>query len=185
MRNFSAPSLLPERWNMKIKISGIERHSLVNGPGVRYVLFTQGCPHACPGCQNPETWDIQKGKLYETSTVISDILATKYLDGVTFSGGDPLFQPEAIKEIAMELKRHGLNIWCYTGYTYEEILNGPSQARRDVLPYLDVLVDGRFVLSLKSENCLYRGSTNQRLIDVPSSLREGKCVEITKLNYGL
>lgn len=170
---------------MKIKISGIERHSLVNGPGVRYVLFTQGCPHACKGCQNPETWDIQKGKLYDTSTVIADILSTKYLDGVTFSGGDPLFQPEAIYEIASALKEKNINIWCYTGYTYEELFEKGNEARRKVLAKVDVLVDGPFVLSLLSKDCIFRGSTNQRLIDVPRSLREGKAVEVSKLDFGL
>lgn len=171
---------------MKIYISGIERHSAVNGPGVRYVVFTQGCPHACPGCQNPETWDIHKGKLYDVKTVIDDILSTKYLDGVTFSGGDPLYQPQAIKEIAAALKEKGINIWCYTGWTYEELQSDARLAEaKQVLPYLDVLVDGPFILSLRSEDTLFRGSSNQRLIDVPKSLKEGKAVEVEEVNFSL
>jgi anaerobic ribonucleoside-triphosphate reductase activating protein len=171
---------------MRIQIAGIERHSSVNGPGVRYVLFTQGCPHACPGCQNPDTWSPTAGVSYDTEDIINDILSTKYIDGVTLSGGDPLFQAKPILEIVKALNEKKINIWCYTGWTYEQLdsLQAGPEAK-EVLSYLDVLVDGRFVLSLLSRDCIYRGSTNQRLIDCKKSIQEGKVVEMTSFNYGL
>lgn len=173
---------------MMIKLAGIERHSAVNGPGVRYVVFTQGCPHHCPQCQNPETWNPEGGKEYPLETLLNDILATNYIDGVTLSGGDPFVQSEALTVLCQELKKKGLNIWSYTGYTYDELIRGDAGPYAlELLKNLDVLVDGPFVISLLSKECLFRGSTNQRLIDVPRSLREGKAVDVdTKsFNFGL
>lgn len=171
---------------MEINIAGIERHSFVNGPGTRYVIFVQGCPHHCKGCQNPDTWETGKGTTYDTDAIIQDILSTKFLDGVTFSGGDPLFQAEACAEIAEKLKKEGINIWCYTGWTYEAVLAGKvSPSALTLLKNIDVLIDGPFIASLRSEDCLYRGSTNQRLIDVRKSLEEGKIVELGSVAYGL
>ena len=102
-----------------VRLAGVERHSSVNGPGVRYVVFFQGCPHHCKGCQNPETWAEDKGHLLAISSLIEDIKKTKYLDGITFSGGDPLYQAEALIEIIKGLKETGLSFWCYKGWTYE------------------------------------------------------------------
>lgn len=173
---------------LNIRLAGIEKHSLVNGPGVRYVVFTQGCLHHCPGCHNPETWDSKKGEDYPIEFLLKDILSNRYLDGVTFSGGDPLIQSKALLPICQELKKQGLNIWCYTGYLYEDILQGKaSQDAIDLLPFIDVLVDGPFILALLSKDCLYRGSANQRLIDVQKSLKENKVVlvDTSKLDYGL
>lgn len=109
-----------------VRISGSKKHSSVNGPGVRYVLFFQGCPHHCPGCQNPETHDPVGGTERSVADVIQEILQTKYLDGLTFSGGDPLLQPEAVIEIAKAAKNAVLNIWLYTGWTFEQIQNGAA-----------------------------------------------------------
>ena len=171
---------------MKLRIAGIERHSSVNGPGVRYVLFTQGCLHYCKGCQNPSTWPMDQGKEVTAEDIIHDILSTKYIDGVTLSGGDPLYQAKAMVEIAKALKEKNINLWCYTGFLYEEVLSGiPSKEAKELLSYIDVLIDGPFIQSLYSENCLYRGSTNQRLIDVKESLATGKIVLATSFDYGL
>lgn len=171
---------------MEIKIAGIERHSSVNGPGVRYVLFTQGCPHHCPGCQNKDTWEIKGGVRYDTKDIINDILLTKYIDGVTLSGGDPLYQAKPILEIVKALKEHNINIWCYTGWTYEQIysLQALSTAK-DILSYVDVLVDGPFIQELYASDLLYKGSSNQRLIDCKSSREKGHVVLATSFDYGL
>lgn len=164
-----------------VRIAGQKKHSSVNGPGVRYVLFLQGCPHNCPECQNPETHDLSGGMEAEISSVIQDILNTRYLDGVTISGGDPLMQPQACCEIVRQLHEHGINLWLYTGWTWEQIQQGAAgdDAIR-VLSWLDVLVDGPFLNELKSDQVIFRGSTNQRLIDVPASL---KCGHVTEYIY--
>ena len=159
-----------------IRMHGMLRHSLVNGPGIRCVLFLQGCTHHCPGCQNPETHDIHGGTPCSTQAILNDILTDRNLDGVTLSGGDPLLQPKACTEIAKACKQHGLSVWVYTGYLFEDIYTEKlGKDAVNLLQYIDVLVDGLFDETLKSENCLWRGSTNQRLIDVPASLsNQGK-----------
>ena len=161
-----------------VKIAGQKKHSSVTGPGVRYVLFMQGCSHNCPGCQNPETHDISEGLEMTVDEVVEDILTTRYLDGLTLSGGDPMFQPEATKEIASRVKEKGLDIWLYTGWTYKQLVEGVAgDAAKEVLPFIDVLVDGPFVENLKSEEVIWRGSSNQHLIDVQKSLACGCEVE--------
>ena len=158
-----------------VRIAGQKRHSSVNGPGVRYVLFMQGCKHHCAGCQNPETHDLTGGFEMTVKEVVDDILHTRYLDGVTLSGGDPLAQPEATKEIARNLKEAGMNIWLYTGYTWEQIMEGKAgETAKEVLSYIDVLVDGPFIESLLTEDAIWRGSSNQRLIDVQERLNGGE-----------
>ena len=169
-----------------VRLAGVERHSSVNGPGVRYVVFFQGCPHHCKGCQNPETWAEDKGYLLAISSLIEDIKKTKYLDGITFSGGDPLYQAGALIEIIKGLKETGLSFWCYTGWTYEEIRDGKAgEAAKEALSYLDVLFDGPFIREKKSTSCLFRGSTNQRLIDLKKSVLSKSVVEISSFDYGL
>lgn len=159
---------------MNIKIAGRIKHSLVNGPGVRYVLFCQGCNHHCFGCQNPDTWSLDGGTDVSVESIYEEISKIKYLDGITLSGGDPLLQYESLIQLLTELKPLNLNIWCYTGFTYNEVLNSPM---KKILPLLDVLVDGRFELDKKLENLLYRGSTNQKIIDVKKSLVENSIIE--------
>ena len=162
-----------------VRISGSKKHSSVNGPGVRYVLFFQGCPHHCPGCQNPETHDPVAGTERNVADLIQEILQTKYLDGLTFSGGDPLMQPEAVIEIAQAAKAAGLNIWLYTGWTFEQIQQGAAgEKAKEALTLLDVLVDGPFVEKLKTGRAIWRGSDNQRLIDVQQSLKENRVIEL-------
>ena len=164
-----------------VRISGSKKHSSVNGPGVRYVLFFQGCPHNCPGCQNPETHDPMGGRLRNVADVIQEILHTKFLDGLTFSGGDPLMQPEAVIEIADAVKKAGLNIWLYTGWTFEQIQQDVAgEKAKEALTHLDVLVDGPFVEKLKTGRAIWRGSDNQRLIDVQQSLKENRVVELPR-----
>lgn len=163
----------------EIRIAGYIKHSMVNGPGVRFVLFTQGCPHFCHGCQNPETWDMEGGEVWDTEDLVRLVRETGYLDGFTFSGGDPLAQSGSCLLVAQALREENINLWLYTGYTFEEVCAGAAgEDAVTLLRYIDVLVDGRFEEGLKATegNCLYRGSTNQRLIDVQESLRRGETV---------
>ena len=158
---------------MDIKIAGKVAHSFVNGPGIRYVLFFQGCPHHCPGCQNPETHDVSGGETTTTEAILADIKSTKFLDGVTFSGGDPLMQPDALLELSKAVHDMGLNVWVYTGYTYEAL---KEKGLLKALAYVDVLVDGPFIMDLRSEETIWRGSSNQRLVNVQKSLRQDKLI---------
>ena len=161
-----------------VRISGVKKHSSVNGPGVRYVLFFQGCPHNCPGCQNPETHDPMGGTERDTADVIREILQTKYLDGLTFSGGDPMYQPEGFAELARAIhERTRKDIWCYTGFTFEALLHMPRQ--RQLLNLIDVLVDGPFLKAQRDESLIFRGSRNQRIIDVQASIAQGRTVMLS------
>ena len=160
-----------------VRISGSKKHSSVNGPGVRYVLFFQGCPHHCPGCQNPETHDPVGGTERNVADVIQEILQTKYLDGLTFSGGDPLLQPEAVIEIAKAAKNAGLNIWLYTGWTFEQIQKGAAgEKAKEALTQLDVLVDGPFVENRQRHLARQRQPEAHRRAAL---LSRGQCNRIT------
>lgn len=158
-----------------LRIAGIVKESYVDGPGIRYTIFTQGCPHHCFKCQNPETWDIDKGTLVDIDKLIEDIQENPLLDGVTLSGGDPLIQDETLELVQKLKERTNLNIWCYTGYSYEEVLN--NDKFKKILNYIDVLIDGEYVDSLRSLSLLFRGSSNQRLIDIKKSLEQNKIIE--------
>ena len=160
-----------------VSIAGVKKHTTVNGPGVRYTVFMQGCEHGCKGCHNPETHDLGGGEEVSVKELIDDILATKYIDGVTLSGGDPLLQAEQCRDIVEALKSNGLDIWLYSGFTFDEVAAGKAgEAAREVLDFIDVMVDGRFIESLKSEEHIWRGSSNQRLIDVRKSLDAGEII---------
>ena len=137
------------------------------------VLF-QGCPHNCLGCHNPETHDINKGIEVDLEDVLEQIRKLEFQNGLTLSGGDPFMQPEAASEIAKYAHELGLNVWSYTGYLYEDILK--DEKMTELLKNIDVLIDGPFVLQEKSLACKFRGSTNQRVIDVKKSLESGRVI---------
>lgn len=159
---------------MQIRIAGIVQDSIVDGPGMRLTVFTQGCPHHCEGCHNPETHDFNGGRTVDTAEIIAMMNGNPLLDGITLSGGEPFEQPEPVKIIAHEAHKHRLNVWAYTGWTWEEIMASPRL--RGVLAYIDVLVDGRFVTEQRSLALKWRGSANQRVIDVTESLFAGHVV---------
>lgn len=148
--------------------------TMVDGPGFRTSIYAAGCPNRCPGCHNPQSWDIANGTPMHTEDILPVILSDPFAD-VTFSGGDPMFQAEGFTELAQAIKaQSNKSIWCYTGYLYEHLLEMPAQRR--LLQYIDVLVDGPFVQALQDETLLFRGSSNQRIIHVPESLKQGKVV---------
>ncbi|ETA79626.1 anaerobic ribonucleoside-triphosphate reductase activating protein [Youngiibacter fragilis] len=151
---------------MEIRIAGIEPESIVDGPGLRYVIFSQGCTHNCHGCHNPETHSFLGGTVDETSRIVDEILENPLLSGVTFSGGDPFSQPEPFIDIAERLKGKGLGIWCYTGYTMEELMEKGTGAQRNLLAHIDTLVDGRFILSRRTLSIPFVGSSNQRVLNL-------------------
>mgnify|MGYP003300243641 CR=1 FL=1 len=160
---------------MQIRLaSDLTYDSIVDGTGLRMVVWTQGCPHHCPGCHNPQTHDYNGGALVDIDQIADEIIKYPLKNGVTLSGGEPFAQPKEILYLVKRLKDHNINIWSFSGYTFEQLLNDPE--RREILNYLDVLVDGRFVEELKSISLRFRGSSNQRIIDVPASLKENKVV---------
>lgn len=165
---------------MFIRIAGIENDSIVDGPGFRLAVFTQGCPHHCPGCHNPETHPFDGGKEVETDRIIKMMEDNPLLDGITLTGGDPFCQPKACAVLAKAAKQMGLNVWAYSGWTFEELLK-KAEADEDIMGVLkstDVLIDGPFVLAQRTLELRFRGSKNQRQIDVKKSLAQGKAVEL-------
>lgn len=161
---------------MKIRIFGTAEDSIVDGPGIRFAVFTQGCPHHCPGCHNPESHPFDGGRLADTQEIIAQMTGNPLLDGLTLSGGDPMCQPEPCLELAQAARAVGLNVWCYTGYTWESLLQENNPARMALLAAVDVLVDGPFILAQRSLELKFCGSRNQRLIDVRKSLAAGEPV---------
>ncbi|WP_332524908.1 anaerobic ribonucleoside-triphosphate reductase activating protein [Terrisporobacter sp.] len=161
-----------------IRLSGIAYESLVNGPGMRRVFFSQGCKHGCLGCFNKDTHDFCGGEDRDMDELIKDVLENPIIKGVTFSGGDPFERAEEFAYMAKAFIKGGLNIWSFTGYTFEYILENMDlrSGWRSLLENLDVLVDGRFDESKTQDGLKYRGSTNQRIIDVKESLKKGKII---------
>ncbi len=160
---------------MQIRLArDLQPDSIVDGEGIRTVLWAQGCNHNCENCQNTQTHDFTGGVLYDVADLKIQINNVELQDGITFSGGDPFYQPEQLLELAKHCKANGLNVWAYTGFTYEVMLE--NKLFRDILNYVDVLVDGKFEQSKKSLELAFRGSTNQRLIDVQNSLAKNKTV---------
>lgn len=159
-----------------IRLSGIAYESLVNGPGIRRVFFSQGCKHNCEGCFNPDTHDFDGGDERNINELIKDVLKNPMIKGVTFSGGDPFERAEEFAYMAKSFKDNKLNVWSYTGYTFEEIINNLDKRSgwRDLINNIDVLVDGKFDKNKMEDGLRFRGSSNQRIIDVKESLKSEK-----------
>ena len=152
----------------------IVEDTIVDGPGFRVSVYAAGCTHHCPNCHNPQSWDIQNGHPVSIDHIFEKIVNNPF-SNVTFSGGDPLFQVEGFTQLAQRLKTNTTKtIWCYTGFRYEEIV--VSKRLSQILPYIDVLVDGRFDLAQKEDGLLFKGSSNQRLINIPASLHAGEVI---------
>lgn len=155
-----------------LRIIKIVEGTSVDGPGLRTSIYFAGCAHACPGCHNPQTWDFAAGE----DTDMEKVMKTVQYNGfdVTFTGGDPFYQAEAIVPLAKAIRAAGLGIWSYTGFTFEQLIASDDKDMHELLRLTDVLVDGPFVQSQRDTTLLFRGSANQRLIDVPASLASGE-----------
>lgn len=159
----------------KIRIAGKVDDSIVDGPGIRYTIFFQGCPHHCPGCHNPETHDFNGGHFEEIEDIVKEIKKNPLLLGVTISGGEPFSQKEELLTLVKEIRKTNLNIMVYTGYTFEYLINLDS-VTKEILSNIDYLVDGPFILKERDLELIFRGSRNQRYIDVKKTLKENKII---------
>lgn len=163
-------------------IAGLEQDSITNGPGLRFVIFTQGCPHHCVGCHNPQTHEIGIGTQMSADALFAKIKANPLTKGVTFSGGEPFLQAEELADLGERLKESGYEVAVYSGWTFEELLEKSKREPgvKRLLSCSDVLIDGRFRLEEKSLDLRFRGSANQRILDVQKSLRTGQAVLMPK-----
>lgn len=163
----------------RLKLAGVIKESIVDGPGIRLTVFTQGCPHKCEGCHNRQTHDENGGYESSVDNIINEVKKNPLLHGVTLSGGEPFLQAKALTSLAKKVHKLGLNVITYTGYTFEQITSsfGENPDWRTLLEETDYLIDGRFVLAEKSLLLRFRGSKNQRIIDIKKSLKENKIVE--------
>ena len=156
-----------------IRVLDIIEDTMVDGPGFRTSIYCAGCRHQCPGCHNPQSWDFKGGREMSTEELMRIIMADPFAN-VTFSGGDPMYQCDGFADLAHAIhKQSNKDIWCYTGFTYETLI---TRAQRELLELLDVLVDGPFVEKLRDPDLLFRGSSNQRLIDVQKTLYSGEVI---------
>ena len=161
---------------MDIRLYGLVNDSIVDGPGFRLAVFTQGCPHDCPGCHNPESHDFNGGYIYSTEEIIKTMKENILLDGVTLTGGDPFCQVEPCLEIAKAAHEAGLNVWAYSGWTYDQLINDEEKSK--LLKECDVLIDGPFILAQRTLDKRFMGSKNQRAVDVKKSIEAGAVIEI-------
>ena len=159
-----------------LNLSGLVQDSIVDGPGIRTTIFSQGCPHHCPGCHNPETWGFGCGTDVEVERLVEIVQSNPLCRGVTFSGGEPFAQPKGFAKLAKLLKEKGYEVASYSGYTFEELLAG-SEEQKSLLANIDILIDGPFLQAEKSLEIAFRGSRNQRILDVPKSLAAGEAVQ--------
>lgn len=161
---------------MKLRVAGMVNDSVVDGPGWRFTVFVQGCPHCCPGCHNPHTHDFNGGEEIETADVLQKVEANPLLDGVTFSGGEPFCQAAPLAELGQALKKKGYDIITYTGFTFEELFARAQddEAARALLAVTDLLIDGPFLQEQKRYDLRFRGSVNQRILDCPKSMEQGR-----------
>lgn len=158
-----------------LNIAGIAGDSIVDGPGIRTCIFSQGCPHHCEGCHNPETWPFDGGTPMEEEDLLAIVMRNPLCRGVTFSGGEPFSQAEGFAKLAALLKQQGYEVASYSGYTFEALLNGTA-AQKKLLSSIDVLIDGPFLMHQRSLELNFRGSRNQRILNVPESLKAGAAV---------
>ncbi len=164
---------------MQIRIAGIVDESIVDGPGFRLTVFTQGCPHNCIGCHNPQTHDGSVGILIDTDQIIQKFTKNPMLDGITLSGGEPFIQPEPCIQLAQAAKEMGFTVWVYSGYTFEDVYQGSKTNPHWhlLLHACDMLVDGPYIQSQRTISLPFRGSKNQRVINLEQSLLLGKAIE--------
>lgn len=169
-----------------LKIAGLVEESTVDGPGIRYVIFTQGCPHKCEGCHNPATHDINSGKLVKIDSIIEKINKNPMVTGVTLSGGEPFLQAKTLSKLIEKLDTNKLDIMAYTGFEYEKLveLSNPNNGFAELMSKLDILVDGKFDKSKKDELLMFRGSSNQRVIECKNSIKQGKLLEASVSEEG-
>ena len=162
---------LPDKFMTTLRILDIVEDTMVDGPGFRTSIYCAGCRHACPGCHNPQSWSFDGGREMTVEQIMRIIEADPYAN-VTFSGGDPMYQAAGFAELAQTIhKRTQKDIWCYTGFTFESLI---QDDQRELLSHIDVLVDGPFIRALHDPDLLFRGSSNQRLIDVQRTLASGQ-----------
>lgn len=161
-----------------LNLSDIIEDSIVDGPGIRTTIFSQGCPHHCPGCHNPSTWEFGCGTDADEEIILKIVRSNPLCKGVTFSGGEPFVQAESFDKLARLLKADGYEVAAYSGYTFEQLQEG-TEAQKELLKHIDVLIDGPYLKAERSLSLCFRGSKNQRIIDVPASLAAGKAVCIT------
>ncbi|MBR3722873.1 MAG: anaerobic ribonucleoside-triphosphate reductase activating protein [Selenomonadaceae bacterium] len=159
-----------------LRVAGIVEESIVDGDGLRFSLFLQGCKRACPGCHNKNTWDLNGGSLISIDEITERITSNPLLTGVTFSGGEPFLQAENLIALAKKIRKENLNLWCYTGNTYEEILEKNDKHEISLLDEIDVLVDGEYIEHLRDLTLKFRGSKNQRVIDLNETKKTGRIV---------
>ena len=162
-----------------LNLAGIVGDSIVDGPGIRTTVFSQGCPHHCPGCHNPETWAFGCGTDMDEEAIVDIVRSNPLCRGVTFSGGEPFAQPAGFAKLARLLKAAGKEVASYSGYTFEELLSGTDD-QKELLRVIDVLIDGPFLMAERTLELPFRGSRNQRILDVPKSLAANAPVEISK-----
>ena len=162
-----------------LRIAGFADDSIVDGPGIRLTVFCQGCPHHCPGCQNPETWAFEGGTLFSPEDILQRVQSNPLVRGVTLSGGEPFAQAKENAVLASLLKAAGYEVAAYSGYTFEELQNGTPE-QQQLLQSLDVLIDGPYREEERSLDLLFRGSRNQRILNVPQSLAAGQAIWETR-----
>ena len=165
--------------NMPINVAGIINDSITDGPGIRLTVFVQGCPHHCPGCHNPQTWPFGGGTPMQPDEVMERIRQNPLLSGVTLSGGEPMSQAAALLPLAQAIRQHRLELAIYTGYTFEELMQQDDPAVMQLLSLADTLIDGRYIADQRNLELCFRGSENQRILDLPASLRAGHAVADT------
>lgn len=162
---------------MEIRLAGVVEESTVDGPGIRYTVFTQGCLHNCKGCHNPQTHPLDGGYVSDTNHIIAQIKKNSLITGITISGGEPFLQPNPVLELIKEAKKINMDVLVYSGYTFEELHDLKNPVIDEILKVADYLVDGRFEIAKKSYTLLFKGSSNQRIIDLQETLKQGKVIE--------